>query len=193
MDHTCENCHQEKGFVGPDLLFVHDTHTQFKLDGLHQTLNCSACHPARDQRYEAAGHDCHNCHTAEAQALVGQASTLQLDPDPHFGRTACTDCHDVSLRRQSEESFAARCASCHNSHYHTLFWNWKNTHAKQKDLLQRQIKLSPQTDEQHKSMEQKLSEATRIGFHHLQLSRQLIKQLQHELAPKPSNTRADVY
>jgi cytochrome b subunit of formate dehydrogenase len=181
MDHACARCHQETGFVGPDLLFVHDTHTQFKLDGLHQTLSCSTCHPAKDQRYEAAGRDCHNCHATEAQALKGRSSTLQLDPDPHFGRTACTDCHDLSTPRQSEESFAAGCASCHNSHYHTLFWSWKDTQVKQRDLLQSQIKLSAQTDEHRKLMEQKLSEATRIGFHHLQLSRQLFDQLQQGL------------
>ncbi len=194
MDHACASCHQETGFVGSSLRFVHDKHTQFKLDGLHQTLGCKACHPAGDQRYETAGLRCHDCHRVQAQALAGRGATLRLDPDPHFGRTACTDCHDASAPSQPGERFAARCGACHNARYQTLFWNWKNTHTQQKDLLQRQIRQSAQTDEQRASMEQRLVEATRIGFHHLQLSRQLFEGLRKELVPAASQRKEeDVY
>jgi len=36
---------------------------------------------------------------------------------------------------EAEESCAARCASCHNAYYHTLFWNWVDVQAKQTNLL----------------------------------------------------------
>lgn len=181
MDHACETCHQENGFAGVNLLFVHDQHTGFVLDGQHKVLRCEACHTAGGLLYEAAGIECQDCHGVEAQALAGQASTLHVKPDWHFNRVTCADCHDLSTAKPSTQDLAARCADCHTPHYQSLLRNWQESLGKRQQGLEARISQSALTPSQRASLEQRISEARRIGSHHMPLAQELLKQLDQEI------------
>ncbi|NQV36241.1 MAG: cytochrome b/b6 domain-containing protein [Phycisphaeraceae bacterium] len=180
MNVTCENCHQENGFVGSDLLFAHDAHTQFKLDAQHRPLQCNTCHEPGDLLYKAAGLACQDCHTLQSQALAGKALTLQLDPDPHYERLACSDCHDLSTAEQSKAQFAARCEDCHTPHYQALSENWQASLSSKQERLKNQIHQSSLTPAQQESLQHRLLEAGRIGFHNVQLAQELFERLHRE-------------
>jgi cytochrome b subunit of formate dehydrogenase len=181
MDHACEICHQEEGFAGANLLFVHDQHTSFKLDGQHKALQCDTCHESGDLLYEAAGVECQDCHASYVQALAGQATSLKLDPDPHFNRLACIDCHDLSTPEQSKAQFAARCAECHTPHYEALFENWQASLSRQQNILTNRVNQAPLTPALRESLHQRLQEASRIGFHHMTLAQELLEQLPQDI------------
>ena len=81
----CVKCHTLRGWKGPDLLFVHNRDSEFRLEGKHSDTPCEKCHmPQMDSggraKFVLSGiaTDCSQCHR-----------------DPHNGQFAksCDTCH----------------------------------------------------------------------------------------------------
>lgn len=176
LDHSCSTCHQTSGWKGQDLLFDHDCDTSFALDAVHKGLSCQECHIAEDLTYRAEGTDCAACHEVQARALQGQSRPLQVEPDPHFGRVACMECHDMNVPRQSFASHAQHCAECHNDQYAKLAYRWAQT------LQQEQSAVEQRVDVTKDDLHADLAEARQCGFHHLHLTLLLYDRLSE--APK---------
>ena len=187
MDHTCITCHQTNGWTGADLLFEHDRDTAFALDTVHRRLACQDCHPADDLTYPAAGTECQDCHEVQANALRGQARHLQMDPDPHFNRVACIDCHDMNVPTQSMASHAQRCAECHNDQYAPLAYRWAETLQQQRTAVQRLVAQRP--DLAAEGLQIALQEAEECGLHHVQLTRRLYDRLLESRSPDERRAR----
>jgi hypothetical protein len=136
-------------------------------------------HSADDQTYRAEGTECQACHGAQAEALRGQAGQLQVEPDPHFDRVACIDCHDMSVSRQSMASHAERCADCHNDQYAQLAYEWAQTFQQKRSAIERRARQRAEVPSDE--IDVALSQAARSGFHHLHLTQQLYDRLLKKL------------
>lgn len=104
----CEDCHSEQGWQ--KTRFNHDE-TDFPLEGKHQEVNCSSCHP--DDQFEDISTRCVSCH---------------LVNDTHAGNRGdkCEDCHSTEgwdrsgFNHNRDTDFQLkgahteiRCESCH--------------------------------------------------------------------------------
>jgi len=174
LKQTCTTCHQISGWHDKHLLFEHDRDTTFVLDAVHKNLTCQECHAEGDLTYRAEGTECTECHKEQYNALRGRTKSLQVDPDPHFDRIACTDCHDMNFPRQSLVRYARRCADCHNDQYTQLAFQWARTLEKRRSEIER---LAGKDNVASEQTREDLSEAAECGFHHLQLTRQLYDRL----------------
>ena len=184
LDTGCTTCHQTSGWKDGDLLFDHDRDTAFALDAAHRGLSCRECHAADDLTYRAEGTECAACHEVQAEALRGRSRRLQIEPDPHFGRVACIDCHDVNVPRQPMASHARRCADCHNDQYAQLAYQWAQALQQRQAAVER---LAQQLDTvSAREMRADLDEAVDCGFHHVHLTRQLYDRLLETLPAQES-------
>jgi cytochrome b subunit of formate dehydrogenase len=176
MSSACSTCHTETGWTGNNLLFSHDKHTSFPLDGLHSMLSCDDCHGQKAKRYRPLPHECGTCHIVQQAALQGMSQTRSGSPDPHSGRLSCTDCHNLSAPRQRQEAFAAQCAACHNSRYGALFYSWANA-LDQSSMAIKQVlrRTDDPNDPRRLQLEQILEDAAVVGFHNLTLAREILR------------------
>lgn len=117
---SCETCHSASGWKVPDLTFVHDTNSSFRLLGKHKALECAKCHkskfpwsPLASATFKGVPTDCADCHQ-----------------DPHGKQftAACATCHsptgwkkeflnfdhnrDAKFPLQAKHA-AVECAKCH--------------------------------------------------------------------------------
>ena len=131
MSYACSVCHSEQGWKGKSLLFSHNEQASFNLDTLHADLSCDSCHKKNEKGviYRPLDKQCQSCHNTKILVMQGITELWQdsYEPDPHFNRITCTDCHDTTTNKQSVEEFADRCISCHNDDYGKLFYNWLET------------------------------------------------------------------
>ena len=81
-ERTCVDCHDQDGWTGRHLRFVHDRDSSFRLEGKHGDVACTACHVPRqgstrlaDAQLRSTGNACADCHA-----------------DPHAAQFAATDC-----------------------------------------------------------------------------------------------------
>jgi len=71
---VCTDCHTLKTWT--DLLFNHDTSTQYPLKGAHISVPCSGCHKTVRQQdhsfvqYRPLAQDCEHCHGNESRSSV---------------------------------------------------------------------------------------------------------------------------
>jgi len=186
LAHDCLACHQTSGWKAGHLLFDHDRHTRFAMDAVHKGLSCQECHTADDLTYRAEGTECEACHQVEANALRGQARRLRVGSDPHYGRVMCTDCHDMTVARQSMAGYARRCADCHNDHYAQLAYDWEQTFQQKRSDIER-LAGQPGDPAQEETRED-LSEAIQSGLHHLHLTQQLYDRILKTLEAKKHAT-----
>lgn len=84
----CEGCHTAFGWKAKALTFSHMTHSTFRLDGKHASVDCAKCHkpkwpwqPASAALYKGLPTDCAGCHD---------------DPHRKQFKAACDTCHTVS-------------------------------------------------------------------------------------------------
>ncbi len=176
MGASCNTCHTETGWTGGNLLFSHDLHAPFKLDGLHSALACSTCHGQEQKRYRPLAHECGTCHAAQQAAMQGTSRVLSGPADPHNGRLSCRDCHDLSKPGQGADEFARRCATCHNPRYRTLFYSWADALSKDHASVERSLELiEDPNDAQKLRLKAKVEEAAAVGFHNLNLAREILR------------------
>ena len=125
----CVRCHNSDGWTGHDLLFVHNRDASFKLDAVHSTLACTACHAQSGAvpTFKGTPNQCVQCHAPVAQALAGQIGAMKLAADPHAGRVSCTDCHVLNVVNQSPQMYADACVRCHGPAYRALFYDWQRS------------------------------------------------------------------
>jgi hypothetical protein len=78
---TCKQCHLE-GYPWSEVLFTHNSHSDFKLEGKHQVVACTKCHTAAPVTYKPTKTACIDCHQSQDvhQAKLG---------------TDCAKCHDA--------------------------------------------------------------------------------------------------
>jgi hypothetical protein len=117
---VCTSCHNEQGWTGKQLLFVHNRDSSFMLKGKHEQVACVDCHKPSTPRatlasakFEGVQTDCRTCHT-----------------DPHRGQFQqnCTTCHteqgwtgrQLVFSHQRDTTFPLRgrhadlqCRQCH--------------------------------------------------------------------------------
>jgi len=172
---ACTTCHQTTGWKAGDLLFDHDRNTDFALDAVHETLSCQECHGTEDLTYRAKGAECAVCHEVQADAQAGKAPGHQIEPDPHFGRVVCSDCHDMTIPKQVMAGYARRCAECHNDRYASLALQWAQALQQRQSAVERFAQQL--SDTRRAEIDADLSEATDCGFHHLRLALQIYDRL----------------
>ena len=82
---NCVKCHTVGGWKEPNLLFVHNRDSQFRLEGKHSDTSCEKCHVSQTDSGDGSkfvfygiGTDCSECHR-----------------DPHNGQfeKSCESCH----------------------------------------------------------------------------------------------------
>ena len=126
----CASCHSTAAWVGDAVTFDHQRVERFPLDATHRALACGACH-ASGQTFAADGVQCADCHADVVGFMRAELAAPKEDEapraSPHSERVQCADCHDSTVARQSETSYAQRCANCHNARYATLFLD-RNAH-----------------------------------------------------------------
>ena len=112
LGNECESCHSADGWS--ELLFEHNTHSQFKLDGSHRNLECSQCHS--DPTYQTSpSQQCVACHQEDDHSRGHQGQ---------FGKE-CATCHSekswsVTIFNHANTDFpllgehaSILCKSCH--------------------------------------------------------------------------------
>lgn len=123
---NCAACHNSKSWDAP--IFIHDTDTNFLLNGAHATVACADCHI--EPIFESApGTDCNDCHSGDDvhEGTQGErcadchGETEWPDP-PYFdhdltsfpllgehSNIECTDCHETQLFTDTSSA----CIDCH--------------------------------------------------------------------------------
>jgi hypothetical protein len=122
---ACDACHVERAWA--EARFDHAS-THFPLEGRHDQVDCSLCHPG--ERYENTATDCNSCHRlgdvhrgrfgarCESCHVPGGWTKLTFDHDRdtkfplrggHRG-AACAACHRTGL---DDRKLSSRCADCH--------------------------------------------------------------------------------
>lgn len=186
LESNCTSCHNEQGWAGRYLLFEHNTHSDFKLDKIHENLTCNACHiPAPAEQatpYHGLASSCQQCHQDITQIMQGQWETQQYDPDPHFNRIKCTDCHNTEQPAMSSADYAQNCVNCHNEHYHKLFYDWS------KAIHQDQVAIQRLYGDLDKEVPDRMAT---VGFHNIQMAHQLNKQYLDESSGVSSEKEPD--
>lgn len=174
MNATCSACHSEKGWSGSLLLFSHDTQSAFKLDDLHAPLPCASCHGDEEKTYTPLALECAECHQHEDRVMQGLSESITGESDPHFGRIACIDCHSVDGPRQEPQEYARRCAKCHGASYGKLYYSWaESLRMSRLEAEQRLQNIPDSQNEERVNLEERIHEATVIGFHNLDLAREM--------------------
>jgi len=185
MRSKCAVCHTDEGWKGRHLLFAHDQHSEFAIDGIHADLACLSCHKGEQSPlYRPLPRTCEGCHSDVEKWIRGVASTATDKPDPHAGRVACIKCHLPSVRHQSPAQHADTCRACHNEQYIGLFYEWQKTFREREVQVEKKLKaLREANDPGAGELEKKIGEARGMGFHNIQLARRLWDEI---LAAAPS-------
>lgn len=83
----CSNCHTVNGFGEVHYTINQHNLSSFKLDGLHQTTACAACHKKTEKwSFREIGKTCTDCH---ADYHKGQFAQAGISPN-------CSKCHSVN-------------------------------------------------------------------------------------------------
>ncbi len=112
----CADCHTPQSWKRVDpALWSHETNAGYRLEGIHRTLDCEACHGSAG--FSALPTDCFGCHETDYRRAQDPNHVQAGFP------TTCPSCH--SQRSWSDASFAhtgfvlqgrhraARCTDCH--------------------------------------------------------------------------------
>ncbi len=118
-DGGCASCHSPSGW---QLAFDHGARTKFALDPQHASLACASCH--EDDRFQAAGRQCADCHAVAAVLLAGRLDGARAAPDPHAD-VRCGDCHGPTPAENRPAALAAKCVTCHTPEYGALLATWQ--------------------------------------------------------------------
>jgi hypothetical protein len=114
----CSDCHTAQSWKKVDpALWSHETNVGYKLEGVHRTLDCEACHGSAG--FEPQPTACYGCHAEDYRGTE----------DPNHGQagfpTDCVQCH--SQRSWQDASFphnafqrngrhaTASCSECHKN------------------------------------------------------------------------------
>jgi len=186
MSSSCETCHIERGWQGDNVIFDHNKNSNFKLDRLHSKYNCSSCHTGQKVvHYRPLPQTCEKCHEDQFNYMKGIASSITGNPDPHFQRLTCLDCHNVENTTVAPAQYAARCASCHNDHYRDLFYQWSSTLQSQQNLAEAILANTDINDEtEYHSIKSAIQETQSIKFHNLELAQSLWTSIEKKHRPQ---------
>jgi len=133
---TCKQCHLE-GFPWSDVLFTHNTHSTYKLEGKHQVVACTKCHTASPVTYKPAPTACVDCHASQDvhQAKLGvecakchdaHGTTQKFDHntmtdyvlDGAHAKADCVGCHAQGDPKEAklDYGFASKGVECRDCH-----------------------------------------------------------------------------
>ncbi|HMA52908.1 MAG TPA: cytochrome c3 family protein, partial [Acidobacteriota bacterium] len=114
----CSDCHTPQSWKKVDpALWSHEVNVGYKLEGIHRTLDCEACHGSKG--FTAQSPDCFSCHEADYRGTQDPNHVQAGFP------TTCPSCH--TQRRWSDASFAhtgfvlqgrhatVACSDCHKN------------------------------------------------------------------------------
>ncbi len=134
----CADCHTPQSWKKVDPgLWSHETNVGYRLEGIHRTLDCEACHGSAG--FSARPTDCFGCHEADYRGTREpnhvQAGFPTTCPSCHSQRSwsdasvahtgfvlqgrhataACTDCHINGVYQGT----STECVSCHLANYNS--------------------------------------------------------------------------
>jgi hypothetical protein len=125
----CSKCHTVKGFSPSNFTVENHNQTEYKLQGLHTTVDCFKCHKKQDTwSFRNLGKNCMDCHTDYHK---GQFSKSGLSTD-------CSKCHtsngfspsNFTLEKHNQSQFkligahtAVACIDCHKKQD---TWSFRN-------------------------------------------------------------------
>ncbi len=134
----CSDCHSPQSWKKVDpALWSHETNVGYRLEGVHRTLDCEACHGSSG--FAPRPTECYACHEADYRG-TGDPNHLQAGfptncPACHDQRAwhnasfehtgfalqgrhaaaACSDCHKNGVYQGTSQE----CASCHLTDYNS--------------------------------------------------------------------------
>jgi hypothetical protein len=131
---SCDDCHTSQGWEinRKDITFNHNI-TRFELVGLHQDVNCDACHPTlvfsdaktecvachTDMHQQTVGFDCARCHNSNSWLVDNINEIHQQSRFPLLGAHITADCYDChqSASLLTFEPLGVECVDCHRDEY----------------------------------------------------------------------------
>ena len=117
--------------------------------------------------------------------MKGITSSFTGNPDPHFKRVTCLDCHDVKNSTESAAQYADRCAYCHNDHYRDLFYQWSSTWQSQENSMDTiLINMDRMSEAEYHSIQSRIREARSVNFHNFELSQGMWRTIEKEQLQK---------
>jgi hypothetical protein len=175
MRSSCDTCHAELGWTGKSLLFVHDEHSEFKIDRIHTNIPCASCHTGEEKPlYRPLPKTCELCHTDIVKLQLADGYSAAEEPDPHANRVSCVQCHPTNRQSQTLTEYAHTCESCHNRHYSGLFYNWTKSLSKRESQARVVLEhLRKHNVPEAEVLEQRIKQARKTGFHNLVLALKL--------------------
>jgi len=133
----CSDCHTPQSWKKVDpALWSHEVNVGFRLEGIHRTLDCEACHGSggftaqqpdcyschrsdyegtRDPNHVQAGFPttCPSCHDQRAWENASFAHTANFVLRGQHASASCSDCHQNGVYAGTSPA----CASCHINDY----------------------------------------------------------------------------
>jgi cytochrome c nitrite reductase small subunit len=90
----------------------HKAHTNFKLLGVHATLNCENCHPGN--KYRNIDPNCESCHEVPGNHIAGVVGNCDKCHSPAGWKPATFDHSKFPLTGRHQ---SLTCEQCHNGNY----------------------------------------------------------------------------
>ena len=175
MRSSCDTCHTEQGWKGQSLLFVHDQHSEFKIDRIHTNVPCASCHTRTEKPlYRPLPKTCELCHTDIVRLQLADGYPAVKEADPHANRVSCVQCHPPDRQSQKPAEYARACEACHNRHYSRLFYNWTKSFDNREYQARKILEhLRKHNAPKAEALEQRIKQARSTGFHNLVLALKL--------------------
>ncbi|MFK5856299.1 MAG: cytochrome c3 family protein [Bacteroidota bacterium] len=135
LDISCSECHTSDGWKidRNDIIFNHNNDTKFMLQGLHQDVNCVACHSTlifsdaqtecvschTDMHQQTVGIECARCHNTNSWIVNNITEIHQQSRFPLLGAHITADCFDChqSASLLIFEPLGVECVDCHLDNY----------------------------------------------------------------------------
>jgi len=123
----CIICHEfQKPVQAPDGAMAFEQGAfehPVKLAGIHEHLNCDACHTGGREPEKT----CDGCHERQHLFRLGKRPLLEgMSETPALmADLDCDSCHDLSQPR-TQASIAVQCEACHESGYGDMIQLWKD-------------------------------------------------------------------
>ncbi len=136
----CESCHSTKSWLLTDVDNIHQQN-RFPLTGLHQSLDCSACHKRYDNfNFEPIGTECIDCHKAafiattnpnhvalgysencetchQINTITWSATNVVHSFFPLSGGHAISDCFSCHENNKPFNTITSDCYACHKKQF----------------------------------------------------------------------------
>ena len=198
-DSSCIACHENPHdqAVSEDCAKCHDTgpwktswqrlgnhdDTQFPLDLMHQSAQCTACH--EPGTLKTLGTECATCHSDVQDFRAGRSGSWPVvgaKPDPMFEKVKCQDCHTATDAKAAFKDILPRCETCHTPAYGAFALEWM--------ILTREDAKSAMSrlgDQPPQAARKAVTDAVRLAPHNFNFARRLLNSIGQKQSSRADN------